>query len=215
MISFFMRKGVVACAGMIFALVLLVVAFLGPWYLVNATGLLGADYDMELFLTRMEVKGSLGGQDVSLSMGYPEAKTSTQSTDVNVESFATIETAMYLTLLAMVTAVIAAVCMAAFVFNKGKPKTMKLVGGLFGLLTFLLTLMPALYFMNTKFVENSSGFWFSLSAFGMTLSGGPGYAWYLLIVVAIIAVISAVAILLKKIVPEAASPESLPPSSNK
>jgi Tfp pilus assembly major pilin PilA len=49
----------------------------------------------------------------------------------------------------------------------------------------------------------------------MTLSAGPGYAWYLMIVVAIIAVISAVAILLKKIVPEAASPKTLLRSAHK
>jgi len=209
-----MRKGIVACSGMILALVLLVVAFLGPWYMVNATGMLGADYTMELFLTRMEVQGNLGGQGVSLSMGYAEAKANLQSTDVNMESFAMIETAMYLTFLAMVTTLIAIICMVAFVYNKGKPKTMKLMGGLFGILTFLLALLPALYFMNTKFVENSSEFWFRLSAFGMTLSGGPGYAWYLMIVVAIIAVISAIAILLKKIVPEAKSPETPLPSTN-
>jgi hypothetical protein len=69
--------------------------------------------------------------------------------------------------------------------------------------------------MSTGFAENSNGFWFSQSVLGVTVSGGPGYAWYLMMVVAIIAVISAVAILLKKIVPEAASPETLPPSTNK
>jgi len=208
-----MRKGIVACLGMILALVLLVVAFLGPWYMVNATGMLGADYTMELFLTRMEVQGNLKGQGVSLSMGYAEAKANLQSTDVNMESFAMIETAMYLALLAMVTSLIAIICMIAIVYNKGKPKTMKLMGGLFGILTFLLALLPAVYFMNTKFVENSSGFWFSLSALGMALSGGPGYAWCLMIVVAIIAVISAVAILLQKIVPEEKSPETPLPST--
>ena len=214
MISFFMKQGMIACASMICGLILLFIAFLGPWYTISASGILGAKYNVGLYLTRMEVQGTFAGQDISLSMGYAEAKVYAPNTDVNVESFAAINTAMYLTLLAMVTTFIAIICMAAFVFNKEKPKTMKLVGGLFGLLTFLLTLIPALYFMNTKFVENSSGFWFSLSAFGMTLSGGPGYAWYLLIVVAIIAVISAVAILLKKIVPEGASSEKLPPSTN-
>ena len=83
-------------------------------------------------------------------MGYAEAKANMQSTDVNMESFAMIETAMYLTLLAMVTAVIAVICMAAFVFNKGKPKTMKLVGGRFGLLTFLLTLTACFVFHEHK-----------------------------------------------------------------
>jgi hypothetical protein len=204
-----MRKGIVICAGMILALVLLVVAFLGPWYTISGSGILGANYNVGLYLTRLEVQGTIAGQDVSLSMGYAEAKVNAQSTDVNVESFAVIDTAMYLMLLAMVITFIAIICMAAFVFNKGKPKTMKLLGGLLGFLTFLLSLMLALYFMNTKFVENSSGFWFSLSAFGMTLSGGPGYAWYLMIVVAIIAVICAVAILLKKIVPEGVISEGL------
>ena len=208
-----MRKGIVACGGMIVGLVLLVVSFLGPWYMIDATGFFGADYTMGMFLTRLDIHGSFDGQDVSLSMGYAEAKTKVQSTDLNVESFETIEIAMYLVLLAMITAVIAVVCMAAFVFKKGKPKTMKVLGGLFGILTFLLTLLPALYFMNTKFVENSPGFWFSLSGLGMTFSGGPGYAWYLMIVVAIIAVICAVTLLVKKISPEAAAENVLPPTN--
>ena len=206
-----MRKGIVACAGMTLALVLLVVAFLGPWYIVSGSGILGANYNVGLYLTRMEVQGTFAGQDISLSMSYAEAKVKAPNTDVNVESFTAINTAMYLTLLAMVTAFIAIICMAAFVYNKGKTKTMKVMGGLFGILTFLLALLPALYFMYTGFVENSSGFWFSQAALGMRLSGGPGYAWYLMIVVTIIAVISAVAILIKKIVPEGASSEKLPP----
>lgn len=206
-----MRKGIVACAGMILAVVLLVVAFLGPWYIVSGSGILGANYNVGLYLTRMEVQGTFAGQDVSLSMGYAEAKLNAPNTDVNVESFAAINTAMYLTLLAMVTALIALICTAAFVYNKAKPKTMKLMGGLFGILTFLFALLPALYFMYTGFVENSSGFWFSQVAFGMRLSGGPGYAWYLMIVVAIIAVLSAVAILLKKIVPEGVLSETFSP----
>ena len=52
---------------------------------------------------------------------------------------------MYLTLFAMVTALIALIGMAAFVFHLGTPKIMKYVGGGFGLLTFLLALVPALY----------------------------------------------------------------------
>ena len=204
-----MRKGIVACGGMIVALVLLVVAFLGPWYIVSGSGILGANYNVGLYLTRMEVQGTFAGQDISLSMGYAEAKVNAPNTDVNVESFAAINTAMYLTLLALVTALISIICMVAFVFSKGKPKTMKLMGGLFGILTFLLALLPAVYFMYTGFVENSSGFWFSQAVLGMRLSGGPGYAWYLMIVVAVIAVISAVAILLKKIVPEGVISERL------
>jgi hypothetical protein len=204
-----MRKGIVSFAGMILALVLLVCAFLGPWYTISTSGIFGASYNVGLFLTRMEVQGTFSGQDVSLSMGYSEAKVKAQNIDVNVESFTVIDTALYLTFFAMVTAFVAIICMAAFVFNKGKPRAMKLLGGLFGFLTFLLTLIPALYFMSTGFVVNSSGFWFTQSVLSMTLSYGPGYAWYLMIVVAIIAVICAVAILLKKIVPDGVISEGL------
>ena len=70
-------------------------------------------------------------------------------------------------------------------------------------------------FMNTGFAENSSGFWFSQSVLGVTITGGPGYAWYLMIVVAIIAVICGVAILVKKIVPEATSSEKVTPPVDK
>ena len=209
-----MRKGIVACVGMIVGLVLLIVSFLGPWYLVNADGVLGGQYSMELFLTRLDFQGNFGDQDLSMSVDYETAKTRMQSTDVNIESFATIETAMYMMVFAMVTAVVSSVCMAVFVFSKVKPTMMKLLGGLFAILTFLLTIVPAVYFMNSEFVEDSSGFWFRYSAFGMTLAGGPGYAWYLVIVVAIIAVICAAAILIKKITPEVTVEQVVPPTSN-
>jgi hypothetical protein len=204
-----MRKGIVSFAGMVLALVLLVCAFFGPWYTINASGIFGASYNVGLFLTRMEVQGSFSGQNVSLSMGYSEAKVKAQNIDVNVESFTVIDTALYLTFFAIITTLVALICMAAFVFNKGKPRTMKLLGGLFGFLTFLLTLIPALYFMSTGFVQNSSSFWFTQSVLSMKLLGGPGYAWYLMMVVAVISVICAVAILLKKIVPEGVVSEGI------
>ena len=210
-----MRKGIVACASMIFGLILLFVAFLGPWYTINGSGALGVNYNVGFYLTKMEAKGTIPGQDISLSMSYTDVKENAQMVGVNIESFAVINTAMYLTLCAIITALIAVIGIIAFIFNKGKPKTMKWLGGGFGFLTFFLALVPALYVMSTGFAENSNGFWFSQSVLGVTVSGGPGYAWYLMMVVAIISVISAVAILLKKIAPEATSPETLPPATNK
>jgi len=206
-----MRKGIVAFGGMIVGLVLLIVTFMGPWYTMNATGALGVDYNVGFYLTRMEAKGTINNQDFSLSIGYTEAKENAQSVGVNTESFTVIETAMYLTFFAMVTALIAVIGMAAFIFRLGTPRIMKYVGGGFGLLTFLLTLIPALYVMNTKFAENISGFWFNQSVLGVTVTGGPGYAWYLMIVVATITVISASVILLKKIIPDDASVEKIVP----
>ena len=52
-----MRKGVVSFSGMIVGMVLLVVAFMGPWYTMNLSGALGMDGQVGFFLTRMEAKG--------------------------------------------------------------------------------------------------------------------------------------------------------------
>jgi hypothetical protein len=195
-----MRKGIIALSGMVVGVVLLVLAFFGPWYMIHATGVLQTEYSAGFYLNHMELQRNVGGQDISLSMEYADAKMNVEGTAVNVDSFAMVETAMYLTMLAIVMAVIAIIFMAAFVFEKGNPKMMKLGGGLFAVLTVLLTLLPAVYFMNTEFVENISGFWFGMTIpFGIEITGSPGYAWYLMIVVAIIAVICAAAILLKKI----------------
>jgi hypothetical protein len=200
-----MRKGIVACAGMIVGLVLLLAGFFGPWYVIDATGLLGQDYHARLFLTKMELQAQ--GQDIYVSMGYAEAKSYAQNMNMNQESFTAIDTAFYLTAFALVTAILAVLFMAAFVFEKGTPKIMKITGGLCAFLTFLLTLLPALYFMNTEFVKESNGFWFDISILGLSVTGGPGYAWYLIIVVAILAVICAAAFFVKNVTPKVASVE--------
>ncbi len=192
-----MKKEIIAAIGMIGAFVLLCVGFLGPWYVIDATGIMGADYHARLFLTKMELQAQ--GQSIFVSMGYAEAKIYAQTMNLNVESFTMIDTAFYLTLLALLTGVLAVVFTIAFVFEKGKPRIAKLAGEGCAFLTFLLTLFPALFFMNTEFVENSGGFWFTLSLFGLNVSGGPGYAWYVMIVVAIISVACAGILLLKKV----------------
>jgi len=208
-----MRKGVVSFGGMIVGLVLLVVAFMGPWYAMSLSGALGMDGHVEFYLTRMEAKGTFNNQVISISTGYANAKENAQSVGANVESFTIIENAMYLTFFAMVTNLIALIGIAAFVFRLGTPKIMKYLGGGFALLTFVLALVPALYVWNTKFAEDISGFWFSQSAYGVTITGGPAYAWYLMLAVAILALICGVAILLKKIVPETTSSEkNIPPA---
>jgi hypothetical protein len=210
-----MRKGVVSFGGMIVGLVLLVVAFMGPWYAMNLSGSLGMNSDVGFYLTRMEAKGIFNNQDLSISVGYADAKVNAQSVGANVESFTIMENAMYLTFFAIVTTLIALIGIAAFVFRLGTPKIMKYVGGGFALLTFVLALAPVLYVLNTKFAENISGFWFSQSVLGVTIIGGPGYAWYLMVVVAIIALICGVAILVKKIVPEVTSSEKVTPPVGK
>ena len=183
---------------MICGLVFLFLSFLGPWYTINATGILGADYHVGLYLTQMDLQRIIGNQEVSLSLDYTDAEMYMHDINVNVESFALIETAMYLTLLALGTAVTAIGVITAFILEKRKQRTMIFGGVFFSLMTFLLTLVLALYFMTGDFVENTSDFWFSFTALGINVSGGPGYAWYLMFVVAVLAVISAVILLFMK-----------------
>jgi hypothetical protein len=209
-----MRKGLVALIGMTIGLVLLLVSFMGPWYTIHATGLLGtAEYSAQFSLTQMQLQRNIGGQDITLSMDYADAKMNVEGTAVNVESFAMIEEAMYLTILALVMMLLAIVFKIAFVFEKGHPRMMIIGGGLFGVLTFLFTILPALYFMNTKFVENISGFWFKVSILGIVITGGPGYAWYLMIIVAAITVVCTGSILVKRANPKMTNENPLLPKN--
>jgi hypothetical protein len=212
--SLLMRNGIVAFYGMIIVLILLVVAFMGPWYMMKGTGSFGGEYTVRFYLCSIEAKGSIAGQEISWSMGYADAKKNAQIVGVNAQSFSTIENALYLTVFAMATALISLIGMAAFVLRIGTLNVMKYIGGGFGLLTFLLALVPALYVMTTGFSESSNDFWFSQSVLGVVITGGPGYAWYLMIIVAVIALISAGAILFRKVNPGKVSVEKISPPVN-
>jgi len=199
-----MRKGIIACSGMIAGLVLIIIALFGSWYGIHGGGALGTDYSVNMFLTHMEMQGTVAGQTISYSLRYADAANYANTAGIDADSFAVINNAMFLSVAACITAVIAVIGMVGFVLQKGSHQAMKYLGGGFGVITFLLTLLPALYFMMTGFSRNSGAFWFSETMMGMELTGGPAYAWYLMIVAAIIALIASVAILLKKQVSEAA-----------
>jgi uncharacterized membrane protein required for colicin V production len=121
---------------------------------------------------------------------------------------------MYLTLFAIATALVSLIGIAVFVFRWGTLKIMRYIGGGFGFLTFLLALVPVLYAMTAGFSENSNDFWFSQSVLGIAITGGPGYSWYLMIVVSVIVLISSASILFKKINPEEASVEKVAPPTD-
>jgi hypothetical protein len=201
-----MRKGSVAFGGMIVGLVLLIIAFIGLWYTMNGSGTLGVNYHVGFYLDHVEAKGSVAGQMIAWSSGYAEAQENAQNVGVNTQSFTIIETARSLSLFAIATGVLALIGMAAFVSGFGTPRIMKYFGGGFAMVTFVLALVPAVYIMTTGFSENSTQFWFSQTMLGVTITGGPGYAWYLMIVVAIIALICGIAFLLKKVIPKAEVP---------
>jgi len=205
MFSFLMKKGMIAFIGMIITLVLLLVAFFGPWYNIGVNAsLMGVnmDYSMNMFLTKMDIQGNLMGQSISQSLSYAEITGSGETAGVNTDSFAVIQNVMYLTIIAIICAVIAVIGMLLFIMKNSKK--MRLLGVAFGFLSFLFALIAPLYFMTASLASSENvGFWFSQPVMGMDMTGQPGFGWYLMIVAAIIALIASVAMLLKKSVPEA------------
>ena len=195
-----MQKGIIACGGMVVGLVLLVMALFGPWYTISGSGsgVLGTDYTVNMYLTQMEAQGTVMGQTISYSVRYADAAENAQNQGINTESFAVINNAMYLTVAACIMAVVSIIAIVVFLLEKGKRNMLRYLGGSTGMLTCILSIVPAVYFMMTGFTSANTGFWYSQEAMGFTSSGGPGYAWYLMIAVAVITGVSAVTVLLRK-----------------
>ena len=172
-----MKKGIIALIGMIVALVFVLVAFFGPWYSGTERGI-----SANFYLTKAEVMG--------VTVDYSSLSSSASSPK------SIFDNTMYLTLATLVTAILALVGMLGFIFNFGKSNMMRMLGAIFGIMTFILALVAILYFMTALpgKLSGITGFW--------NENVGPGYAWYLMLVAAIIALIASITMLLKKSVPE-------------
>jgi len=172
-----MKKGIIALIGMIVALVFILVAFFGPWYSGTQAGAT-ADF----YLTKVTASG------VTIEYSSPLL------TGLDIKS--TFDNTMYLTIGALVTAILALIGILGFVFNFGKPNMMRMLGFIFGIITFVLALVATLYFMTALpgKIPTYTAFW--------NKDLGPGFAWYLMLAAAIIALIASIAMLLKKSAPE-------------
>lgn len=93
---------------------------------------------------------------------------------------------LYMTILALIFCIIALIGTMGTAFDFGNLSTMRKIGGGFGILTFIFALLTPIYFLvdfASQPYSSVVGFWNDY--------GGPGYAWYLMIIAAIIALISA------------------------
>jgi hypothetical protein len=54
---------------------------------------------------------------------------------------------MYISIIALITTILAIIGALGVAFNFGNPNTMGKVGGIFGILTFILALIAPIYFM--------------------------------------------------------------------
>lgn len=194
-----------ALSGMIVTLTFIIIAFFGPWYNMDVeSSIPGTEmaYSVGMYLTKMEMKGTIMTKDISMSISYADAKDQAQTAGINTDSFKIIDYVNYLMIGMIITAILALAGMSGYVFNFGKANTMKMIGFTFGFITFILAMIAPIYFMNNSFTQGNYGFWFSQTIVGIKMSAGPGFAWYLMIVAAIIAFISSVAMLLKNSNPE-------------
>ena len=170
-----MKKGMMALIGMVVALVFILIALIGPWYA----------FSMSAFGQTMEGSFGLFGGEATVAgqtMSYSFA-------DVAGTDKGPIDTTMYLTVIAFIFALLALICIAMASFNLGNANMMGKLGGIFGILTFLFALIAAIYFMTLE-AWSTVGFWNEMS--------GPGYAWYMMIIGAIVAIIFSIPMFTKK-----------------
>lgn len=163
-----MKKGMLAFIGMILALVLILVAFFGSWYSVSVMGI-----DANYYLTKAEAAGmTVEYDEIAAQMG--DAK------DVFSNTY-------YLTIVTLIFCALAFVMILLYSFmNMDK---MKNIGMILGILTFIIGLVAAIYFMTGGNPE-SGDFWNEL--------GGPGLGWYLMLVGSIIALVSSIFLFIEK-----------------
>ena len=140
-----------ALIGMLLTLVFILVGFFGPWISFSAsTGIGGFSIDWSLIST------------TSLGLG----------TDF-------VSITLYIAILALIFAFLAFIGTLGAVFNFGKSDTMKKIGGIFGILTFILAIIAVFYFFANIPDVSTLG-----------VSVGVAWGWYLFLIGAIIAIIS-------------------------
>lgn len=185
-----------ALIGMILALVFVIVALFGPWYEMSSTGNTAS-------MSLTSTTGSSGGTTVTTS--HADSRKQVEAVGGDAGVFDVFNIALYLTIFSLVIAILALVFLLGYVFNFGKPAMMKNLAMIFGIITFILALVAIIYFMvafpgklGDSYSIKDVGFWDSKTILSTTVSFGPGFAWYLMIVAGIIALISSLFVFMNK-----------------
>lgn len=193
-----MKKGILAFIGMILALVLIIVALIGPWYSISLTTM-GQDGSVDMTLSQMTVK--IMGMEQTMNYNkVAETSSATTGMPVDTDSLDVFTNTMYITLVALIVGILTVALLALQVFaNK---QNMKKLAMIFGIVTFAMAIIAIIYFMTNSITGGEYGFWFSESinqmGMNMDMSGGPGFSWYLMLVAGIISLISSIMLLLDK-----------------
>lgn len=232
-----MKKGVMASTCIIIGLIIIVVSFFGPWYTSHAKYSFGGsapfegfgsnfsyetDYNQNFYLTKMEIHGTMMGQQMTQSISYDYMKKQMQASSqtMNMGIYDIFGNTMYIVIGALITSVLALIGILGVALNFGKSDTMRKIGIIFGIVTFILAISAIGYFWmgwNNQMQESISssysssgtydapditlGFWYNYNQDGNEMSMGPGFAWYLMIIAGIITLISTFLILKKEVQP--------------
>jgi hypothetical protein len=185
-----MRKDAIALIGMILTLIFILIAFYGTWYSIRMS-VMGQEGSIEMTLTQM-VYG-----EMEQAITYEEAKASSVP-GLNTDQLDVFSNTMYIVIIALFFAFIGVLSHIGHIYKLVKSDILKLLGGIFGILVFILGIVAVIYFMTSGFYETD--FWFSQTLMGTEMYGEPGYAWYLMIIAAIIALISSIPLFTKQAV---------------
>jgi len=214
-----MKKGMISLICMLLTLVFIIVALIGPWYSFgNKMSGAGDDYESNTDITLTATTMSIGDEDPETTT-HADAKKEYEDAEQDVpDLFGVFDNTLYITIVALIIAILALVGIAGIMFNFGNPKTMKMLGSIFSIITLVIAFVAVFYFMSAfpseaelKTVEgDDAGFWYSESksesGVEMSVSYGPGYAWYLMLVGAIFALVAVIFIFMDKPAPAMTQP---------
>jgi len=200
-----------ALVGTFVVTALIIIAIFAPWYSasleMSALGeriYINADLSLIGFGASTNFPGMGGGG----SWGYYDIPETEEASMVRENVLSIFNTTLYIVIGALITAILALIGVLGIKFHFGNLDKMRRLGTIFSVVTFIIALGACIYFMIslTGRMTDAAGnkifsFWYStaVTIFGtdMSMSIGPGYAWYLMIVASVVALISLVFIFKK------------------
>lgn len=202
----------------VIAVVLAIVAVIGPWWTLQAEGTLGP-----ISMNGNDQFGLFGGTSF-FQMGSTSSSNTTNYNDApHVGSVFTIATVL------LVLGLIIGIGMIVVGAMSGAKPSFRRLGGVLGILAFVVVLLGTLYVMSslpnavnqdsqaTTSGTSVTGFWgaktTSVGSFAQaTVTWAAGWGWYVALIAAIVFLVAGVILLLARKPGMAATPQVPPPS---
>lgn len=210
-----MKKGMIAFVCMLLTLVFILIGMIGPWYVSNMKtkisipGYAEEETEVEASVTLTSVTGKVGDEDPE-TKSIADVKKEAEDAGADTGVYDVVINTFYIVIIAFIIALLAVIGFLGKMFNFGKPAMMNNLSKIFSILTFVFAIIAVLYFMVSVPAETNDantytedvGFWYSkdISEQGqeLSISLGPGYAWYLMLVGAILALVATILLFLDK-----------------